>query len=825
MKKYFKKAIAILGSALMISSSAALAIAANYPTPFNSGAAIVVGANAALSDGIAANTISTGLGTSEGGGVTVVGDAWEVGTTSDSLEIGESITDTLSYLGTNELSILENGEIINEKGTATYKQYLYFEDTVASMVNYTKNDNDDTIGDFLLFKGGDTIARYVIDFTKSLKTDLTAAGVLEDVQNEEIKMLGKTYTITTATNDSDGDVTLVLMSGANSATIDSGEEITLGGYTISATVISSTEVRFVVNGQTVPNSGKMASGEIEPITGTSDFIAVTDISYQGISGGLAQTTFWIGADKIQLVNNSNIEVNGESISNTAVRISHTVTGGDMSISEIFVNMTADDDIYVPKDGKLSETILADGDDPGVLLTKNWDIEFKGFEEQNEETIKLDVTGSDKKYKLTFDNYDGDTIDFYLFHANDTGIYPGESASKRLILAPNAYSYLDGGVGSGIRKNDFFILNTANPQTSGGNARSYVVQYKSSDETDSSSAPVAKFEVLGSKGTITTDVSTTAATSKRISLSLSGSTFYFDNITSGDADDFKLNLTSSAYTSGAGTNATMLSAYIRTRYNTLINITDKNWSAEEFQTTQSTTTNGVVTGNWVVNISVDDTNRDDDETILTEQIVAVTFSNTSGDGDVGTTITKTPSTAYASDPDDNTITTARTRYGALIEISDPSGAPESLTITVPEEILRPLVYVSSGAISVSGGTGAVGNAIVIYDNEISSMADKSIIVVGGSCINTVAAKLLGSSTPVCTSAFTELTGIEAGQALIQVFDAADAGGTAGKTALLVAGYNAPDTTKATTYLINQVVDTTVGTKLKVTSTTEATAITE
>ena len=46
----------------------------------------------------------------------------------------------------------------------------------------------------------------------------------------------------------------------------------------------------------------------------------------------------------------------------------------ISTRRIFVNMTADDTIYVPVNGKMSETIIEDGDDAGVLLTKNWDIE-------------------------------------------------------------------------------------------------------------------------------------------------------------------------------------------------------------------------------------------------------------------------------------------------------------------------------------------------------------------------------------------------------------------------------------------------------------------
>jgi len=53
----FKKAVTVLGSALLIGATAGMAAAASYPTPFTSNTAIVVGASAAPSDNIAAASI------------------------------------------------------------------------------------------------------------------------------------------------------------------------------------------------------------------------------------------------------------------------------------------------------------------------------------------------------------------------------------------------------------------------------------------------------------------------------------------------------------------------------------------------------------------------------------------------------------------------------------------------------------------------------------------------------------------------------------------------------------------------------------------------
>jgi len=103
---------------------------------------------------------------------------------------------------------------------------------------------------------------------------------------------------------------------------------------------------------------------------------------------------------------------------------------------------------------------------------------------------------------------------------------------------------------------------------------------------------------------------------------------------------------------------------------------------------------------------------------------------------------------------------------------------------------------------------------VTDANVASATGKDLIVVGGSAINSVAAELLGSA--FSEAAFTAATGVAAGEFLIRSYD------RAGKTALLVAGYNAPDTEKAVTYLLNE--DYAVGTKMKGTSATEAVVVT-
>ena len=99
-----------------------------------------------------------------------------------------------------------------------------------------------------------------------------------------------------------------------------------------------------------------------------------------------------------------------------------------------------------------------------------------------------------------------------------------------------------------------------------------------------------------------------------------------------------------------------------------------------------------------------------------------------------------------------------------------------------------------------------------DSEVGSMSSKNLIVVGGSCINSVAADILGGA--YCGAAFTEATGVGSGQFLIKSVASPL---NSAKTALLVAGYNVDDTQAASQYLRTQDVDTAVGAETVMTST--------
>jgi len=806
MRKIFKKVSAIAASALMVGMTMGVAAAANYPTPFVAGGvadvAIVYGTGSGVStlDVVQAGYILDNLGgTSTGGTTATGGDYWEVGTTSDNLEMTEHIGNVTTFIGVGDFSLLANAEISNEKGDADYKQYLYFDETASESVIYTEDD-DENQGLFFKIVNGHQIARYVIDFTTNLKSDI-ASGEYDDIEDETITILGKSYTITDATNGTSG-VELTLMSGALGGTVTEGTPLSVNGYTVDVQVSSATEAQFTIaTSSGSETTDKMNKGELTKLA-DGKYLAITDITWEGFADGDQDATFYIGADKIEMKNGTDMTVNGETINEASVLITSSESSADISISEISVNMTAEDDLYVPVNGRLSDA--ADLDEKEVLISQNWNIQFAGLEAAEYETINLEAT-TDNRYTLKYLNYEGDEVTLPLLYTNATGVFGGKDSTERFILDAQG-RYLN------ITKEDYFLLHTADPQSSTSNAKTLLIQYVGSDKTTDTTKYV-DLKVDGKDARVDLEADGT------FQLTAAGKTFHFKNASDGTSDDFAIYVTDTTYADGEFLlNGSSMSNYIRTYYNTLINITDLNVSFMNGTSFEDSMEGGADAlganiASWMINVTVDDANRDGDYVTATQDVFGVELGNTSTDA----VATFRGTGSWLTDNDESTIKTYITPYGAELKSTDPSDSPADIEVKVPESIIKPLVYVTTAegvtVSSTTGGATSLGE-VLVTDSEVSSVSSKNLIVVGGSCINTVAANLLGSA---CGSDFTDKTGVGSGQFLIQSLTSTY---SSSKIALVVAGYEAADTVNAATYLRTQTVDTTAGKKYKGTSATSA-----
>jgi len=161
------------------------------------------------------------------------------------------------------------------------------------------------------------------------------------------------------------------------------------------------------------------------------------------------------------------------------------------------------------------------------------------------------------------------------------------------------------------------------------------------------------------------------------------------------------------------------------------------------------------------------------------------------------------------------------WGTIATTDSSTSSQAEVTVAYPKQQVYAQLYIGETDSSVSASTGTssstqLGN-VLVKDSEVSSVATKNLVVVGGSCINSAAATLVGGAK--CGAAWTTATGVGADEFLIKGYATSS---LTSKVALLVAGYEAADTVNAATYLRTKTVDTSK--EYKGTSSTTATLVT-
>ncbi len=132
------------------------------------------------------------------------------------------------------------------------------------------------------------------------------------------------------------------------------------------------------------------------------------------------------------------------------------------------------------------------------------------------------------------------------------------------------------------------------------------------------------------------------------------------------------------------------------------------------------------------------------------------------------------------------------FGLILYDSESNAENDEVLFGVPSEQVFATISVLGIGEDVVDETVPQFGIVLVKDTEVASVATKNLIVVGGSCVNTVAAKLLGSDVPLCGAAWTAKTNAGVGQYVVTEYASPY---DASKTALLVAGYEAADTTAA------------------------------
>jgi len=810
IKKVVKRLVALGAGATMLGATVMGAMAADlssYPDSFQTDGVFngyfVVGEAAKPIDNLAMTDIATGMWYSKPGETTtttVEGDAWEVGTAAEWLELNESVgpsgtSGIVDYIDSSDLGALADGEFTSSKGTFKYEQKLHF-DAFGPRAQFLENE-DDEIDVFWKITDGEQIAKYELDFTTDLETDIDTSDSysLDDMEDKKITFMGTEWTITTATGAvGSGTIKLTFMGGATTGTLDEGESQTFAigdtDYEITLTYTSATQAAFTVNGE---STSKLEDGETFTLADGSEF-GVSDLLYQDYAGGIHQATFFIGANKLYMTDQINdttyssteLKVNEETIDGAAVLIKGSVvtaagsttsgTDGELKIDYIHINMTAQDDIYLATGEKLSED--SELEEPELLFTENWDFEYQGFDESvKTNDIKLKKAGDDK-YELEFTSNDGNVVDLPLVYGAATdALYLGKKAGDHLAMTLN-----------NITDDDYFVLSSKQANAlANSDAITTVLQYQSS-KNNGDDVQTIKFRNLNTGGTIERTFDDNCV----FDISLNGRTHTFDSVATGatncTADNWPIRLTSTNFSNAVDVindvNATTnrSSVYLRDASGALITVQYQVRTPSDYAWSRAITP-GATEQSLLVNVSVTDTTKMDDVIAAAQDEIVYNLTATSTNE---VTSSRLVSPAWtAADPDDTDVTWGYTTYGSKLEHVAASSTPVEFTLAVPEIAGKVVAYITSGAATISTAAGGELALVQVVDatkldTEVADAGAQNLVVVGGPCVNSVAASLLGNPAD-CAEGFSP------GKARLKMIDSG-----AGNLAMLVAGYSGEDT---------------------------------
>ncbi|MBI2665241.1 hypothetical protein HYX12_01305 [Candidatus Woesearchaeota archaeon] len=511
-------------------------------------------------------------------------------------------------------------------------------------------------------------------------------------------------------------------------------------------------------------------------------IGVSEILYQSYAGGVHSATFFVGASKLELqdtnvtsiaTGGTTLKVGSESISGATANIEGTDDDTTFTLTKIRINMTAQDDYFVPAGGKLSEEVVAAGDDKEIIFSNNWDVEYKGLTEELSHDIGLFST-SDRKYNLHWYDGDGNLVNMpFAYAVSNTNISLTEDARDKAVTLNELFN---------VTKDDYFVVTGGSAAQ--GTAKSYALQYKGADKSTATS-PKIKFKNLGSGETLEYSLDTDTTSNSVATIKLGGYSFgvYTDVTgtgTSSKADgDVVLRVDLDASGARPAQNTTD-DVYITDQYGVMFDFGNMHYLGD--LGTSMSDLQAVNFPTLAFNMSVPDTNAFEDQaparftvTIGATSTNEVTTNSYNVDGASHNSITP---------EGEENVGYGYTSMGAKWKYTTPSSSPQELTFTVPQEQRTPQVYVTSGA--TTSMTTTAGDLVAVkvvdatkLDSEVASVSAQNLIVVGGPCVNTVAAELLGNPAD-CAEGFTP------GKARVKLFENGE------KVAMLVAGYSGADT---------------------------------
>ncbi len=780
-----------------------------------SNVAVVYGTGAGVnpSDLVQAGFVQTNLASSMGSsGGTPSGDSLLLERATNKFNLMNNMSTFYSTIDEGELTtILAKGVYSNDAhDDFDYEQSIVFSSglQLTHFLDSKFNGDQPAIGFDLA--SGKKILNYTLKFTHddAEGVDSSWTGIVDS----ELYLFSQPYYVLSMSNTTATNHKITLLNSAASATLDKGESVTLttdaGSYLASVQYLDSNSVKLIINGQI---SDSLAAGQTQKLEDGS-YLGIKSLDSDGIAGGQSYVEFSIGSGKLVLENTKEVEINNEKLSKTE----YNVVGSDEIVS---YKLTS----YITTVGTNLDSIVLDWEmDEDSWIAPGTDIVIPGFE-----TIKISmnefVTGSEEtttfegdssKFEISTTITDG-AITLPIFYMNTTsnGIAGLGKDSTHVMATGNSSA---GGVGAGKgitielneTLNSYFVVTWID----GDDSETYAYELESVDEDSSNKTVLSNLVTGGSDLTLDEDGEFDTDGNIKITLDFAHEKY--------DTDEYVILNISAASTGAIYTNK------IVTADGLMMTLPVEN-STKAGNVIYSTalrdlvpsTANGLIDTlqrnptTWTMNVTESDKNGN----IGAGKSFTIAFTASSTDGLEPATIagSLTASTMYETEDGSKVYQGfVPSDLSTQLMHSKPTSGLNDLIVTYYGSETYAEVFLTEGTSIMSGGTGALGNVLTM-DTEVSTVSSGNLIVIGGSCINSAAATLLGGAK--CTADWTAATGVGSGQFLIQSFGNAY---TSGKIALLVAGYETADTVNAVTYLKTNTVDTTAGKKYKGTSSTSA-----
>ncbi len=812
MKFNFKKISAVVTGVLLTGMTMGVAVsAANFPAQFTSSPAIVYGTNAQPgTDLVQAKNIQTYLeshGASVGstGSATVTtvnsNESYKFERASTKLHLGDDLTTMRSSLTKTQLpKLLADGTYRDFNNNANqYTQKITIDSN--SLTLYDMNSNQDPTLGFDI-QDGVNILGYTLNFQDNPKWS--------NVDGSWLPFMGKNYYVLSHTNGTGGtDGTLTLLNFASSETyVNEGASKTVSvngkSYTISATFIGTNKAVLSVNGNTLNSLSQGQSYELND----GSYVVVKDILASSKTGSVNQVGFVIGSNKLKIGAGNQVEVNSVSEPGLTSTITSTTSSTPTNIKSISLTWSANNEQFVTDNSSLTMPVF-----------KTLTLSYTGLTNNNGNTFSVENSGSQKAILNNFPLTDGSSNLNLMYMDTSNGKYIGlgESATRPLMvtngntltlnMSASHYPSFVASYNDGSGSESSYIMKFSTPTTATGGDET-TLSYNSGNGwntqtgvktgTDISIGDVSfkvtgvyngnktvtindsaspyvhvNFNTLYSKGGLAVHlpwINTTAVanvTTVGVSAADACSGTY------GNLADYQLgydaNLTYNDTTGVNGDNTTICTSF-PTSYNLQFTEATKDGNADGTGNNFNVTLGGYGSAS-PYKVSATDVSTENNEVEMgsnSQKYVSYVY------GPHATKLVKN------TNPNQNTVDI--TYNGGEVSAGVYLGATEATSTT-------------------TAGNSTVGS-MIFTDSETSSYANMNVVVVGGSCINSAAAKLLGVPSGTCGSAFTASTGIGSGQYLIKGYSNSTG---VGKSAILVAGYNADDTKNAVTYLTNNAVD--------------------